>query len=219
MAYIYVITNKTNGKQYVGKTEHGDPTQRFKEHLRESRKERNENRPLHRAINKYGEEGFEFKVLEEVSKEASCQREIFWIDKLNTYGSSGYNATKGGDGSSYLDHQKIIDDYKIFQHAKTVADKNECHESSVRNILKANNIKTVDPSTVHREKFSKSVRMIDIKTGEILQRFPSQMDAARYLIKNEFSKVSRPNSLSSQIGNVAKGKGKTCAGFKWEYDI
>lgn len=219
MAYIYAITNEINGKQYVGKTNYSDPQKRFKEHVRASKREINKNRPLYSAFVKYGLDNFSFTILEEVKEINSCEREKFFISHLNTYGSTGYNATKGGDGSLYLDHQKIIDDYKIFQHVKTVADKNECHESSVRNILKANNIETVDPSTVHREKFSKSVRMIDIKTGETLQRFPSQMDAARYLMENEFSKISRPNSLSSQIGNVAKGKRKTCAGFKWEYDI
>ena len=39
MAYIYVITNQLNGKQYVGKTLN-NPTQRFKEHCRDSKKER-----------------------------------------------------------------------------------------------------------------------------------------------------------------------------------
>ena len=39
MAYIYVITNDINGKQYVGKT-NNNIEERFREHVRDSRKER-----------------------------------------------------------------------------------------------------------------------------------------------------------------------------------
>lgn len=42
MAYIYVITNSVNGKQYVGKT-NGSIEKRFKEHISDSKKERCEN--------------------------------------------------------------------------------------------------------------------------------------------------------------------------------
>ena len=39
MAYIYKITNQINGKSYIGKTEKINPHERFKEHLRECKKD------------------------------------------------------------------------------------------------------------------------------------------------------------------------------------
>ena len=55
--FIYKITNKVNNKIYIGKTM-TSIEKRFQEHIRESRKERAENRPLYRAIRKYGKREF-----------------------------------------------------------------------------------------------------------------------------------------------------------------
>ena len=158
MAYIYVITNKTNQKQYVGKTEHIEPTLRFQEHIKESRQSRNENRPLYSAFKKYGIDNFSFTILEEVSSTEASQKEIYWISKLNTYGSSGYNATLGGDGTSYLDYQKIIKDYKKVGNLREAAKMNDCHVHSVRSILKKFNIPIKTSKEVMVKNFQRKLR-------------------------------------------------------------
>ena len=45
MAYIYLITNKINGKQYVGKTEN-TIDERWREHCNDYQREHCEKRPL-----------------------------------------------------------------------------------------------------------------------------------------------------------------------------
>ena len=61
MAYIYKIINKKNNKIYIGKTEFSIE-KRWKEHLRDSKK--NLDRPLYRAMNKYGIENFDIEQVE-----------------------------------------------------------------------------------------------------------------------------------------------------------
>ena len=54
------------------------------------------NYPLSRGIRKYGEDGYELIVLEEVKDiEKLNEREIYYIKKFNTY-YDGYNQTIGG---------------------------------------------------------------------------------------------------------------------------
>lgn len=74
MAYIYLIANDVNEKCYVGKTEKS-LSRRFQEHCAESKRERNKNRPLYRAMNKYGVEHFSISLLEETNQPE--EREIF----------------------------------------------------------------------------------------------------------------------------------------------
>ena len=71
-------------------------------------------------MNKYGADNFSIKVLEECSPEKSSEREIYWIEKLDTY-HNGYNATLGGDGSHYLDYDKIVSTYKEVGSAQKTA--------------------------------------------------------------------------------------------------
>ena len=74
------ITNKINDKMYVGKTEK-TIEKRFKEHCQDRKK--HPDRPLYRAMNKYGIENFSIHLLEQTDNPE--EREEFWIKKLNTY--------------------------------------------------------------------------------------------------------------------------------------
>lgn len=61
---IYLIFNKINGKQYIGSAVNF--TQRKAEHIRTLRGKRHKNKHLQNAWNKYGEDSFEFSILEYV---------------------------------------------------------------------------------------------------------------------------------------------------------
>ena len=91
--FIYKITNKINGKSYIGKTTFSIQ-KRFQEHLNDSLKERNEKRPLYDAIRKYGKENFFISLVEECDINNLSSREIYWINYYDTF-SNGYNATIG----------------------------------------------------------------------------------------------------------------------------
>lgn len=107
MAFIYKITNNTNSKLYIGKTEK-PIANRFAEHARESTKLRCKNRPLYRAFNKYGLENFSLELIEETNEPEI--REVYWISYFNSY-KNGYNATLGGDGKCYVDRKLVIETY------------------------------------------------------------------------------------------------------------
>ena len=63
MGYIYKITNKVNNKSYIGQTTRDDVTIRWKEHIKNSKRE--ERMVIYRAFRKYGIDNFLFSVLEE----------------------------------------------------------------------------------------------------------------------------------------------------------
>jgi group I intron endonuclease len=123
MAYIYSITNLINKNQYVGKTSKPNPYDRWKQHLQLARSIDNlqENNSAHsmpilRAICKHGAENFKFRVIEECKDDNVSEREIYWIEKLGTYGSGGYNATFGGDGV-----KRAKKDWANHPHSKPVS--------------------------------------------------------------------------------------------------
>jgi len=86
---IYQITNKVNGKMYVGKTTKS-AEERFRRHIINHKTGKTY---LYSAMRKHGVENFVVSVLEE-DVEVIDDRERFWIAKL----SPQYNMTEGGDG-------------------------------------------------------------------------------------------------------------------------
>lgn len=67
MAYIYKITNDINNKVYIGKTNQ-NIQKRFQQHLNDSKRPDIQNRPLYKAMNKYGLQYFHIELIEETDK-------------------------------------------------------------------------------------------------------------------------------------------------------
>lgn len=141
IGYIYKITNKINGKTYVGKTTK-TVLERWKEHLHDSTKERCKNRPLYRAIRKYGTDAFTVETLEEVDLENLSEREMYWIEYFHTY-SNGYNATSGGDGTILYDHDIIAHLLREGKKYQEIVDIVGCCHDTVRFVAKKDNIEYI----------------------------------------------------------------------------
>lgn len=97
MSYcIYIHTNKTNGKVYIGQTSQ-DVNQRWR-----NGKGYINNTLFYRAIEKYGWDGFEHEIIYTgLTKDEANEKEI---EMIAFYGSNnpdkGYNLTTGGDGTN-----------------------------------------------------------------------------------------------------------------------
>lgn len=102
--YIYKVTNKINGKIYIGQTNNFD--KRKQQHEKCYKKE---DCIFHRAIQKYGKENFEWEIINKTtSLEKAYELEKKYIKEYNTFGENGYNMTKGGDGGSMWNARAIV---------------------------------------------------------------------------------------------------------------
>jgi group I intron endonuclease len=95
--YIYKITNKVNGKVYIGKSK--NPEKRWNEHKREARN--NGSSHLYNTMRKIGIENFNFIIIEECGENWQ-EREIYYINKYNSIKPNGYNLAPGGESGPGL---------------------------------------------------------------------------------------------------------------------
>jgi len=104
MKGIYSITNKVNGKIYIGQSQNIEF--RWFQHKNNLNKNKHVNTHLQNAWNKYGEDNFEFCIVEE-SEENLNEKEKHYIKLYNSNAELyGYNLTSGGEGYSLNDDVK-----------------------------------------------------------------------------------------------------------------
>ena len=116
---VYLLTNKINGKRYVGLTKR-TLEERWAQHVSNAKSNVRTSRQLIvRAIKKYGDNNFTTEIIETCEdKKTMCLREIYWIDALKTRadmdGHHGYNLTDGGEGiNGYIPTKESIERYRI----------------------------------------------------------------------------------------------------------
>lgn len=211
MPYIYKITNKVNGKVYIGKTMYSIQ-KRWKEHLKAAKRSNCEKRPLYDAINKYGAENFKIEQIEQIeecSNDILNERERYWIEYYGSF-KNGYNATIGGDGKAYLDYELIYKTYLSTKNMRKTAELCNCHYKTVGHILEIYGI-TKEERIKNGQNSSKAVSghpvaKIDKYTNKIIAVYET------------IAAAEKENPKANQhIGSVCKGKRKTAGGYKWKY--
>lgn len=117
---IYLLTNNINGKIYVGQT--NNFKRRMKEYRVKKITKKSQNYFLMQEIVKYGFENFSMEEIDIAStREELHQKEIEWIDKLNsTDPDIGYNKKTGGSGGTMNIEsiEKMRKTTSLFRHSE-----------------------------------------------------------------------------------------------------
>lgn len=199
---IYLIENKVNGNKYIGQTVM-QLNKRWLAHIQESKTF--SERPLYRAMNKYGLDSFNIKVIEETTEDNLSEREVYWIEYFNSY-NRGYNATTGGE---HPEHSEKTKD-KISQTMSDLSRSDEWKDNisiGLKNKFERGERwgfflnKNVGGTHAKRK-----VQATNITTGETIE-FESTRKAAFEIAGNE--------RYSGNICRAIKDSG-TAYGYKWE---
>lgn len=204
MAFIYCIENTINNKRYVGVTTYSIQ-HRWGEHQRMAQNY-DGNRPLYRAMRKYGVESFVCYLLEECSDDIRWEKEQEWVKKLDTF-YSGYNATQGGDGGSIIEIDK-----ETFLELKN-------QNWSPQEMAEFFNCCT-DTISAYAKKFGVHFRgwtqryAVTAYFQNMTKEFYSVQDAARWVLKQGLSSA-KLESIAINIGRCCKGERRSAYGIKW----
>lgn len=175
--YVYKVTNSSNGKFYIGKT--NDLQKRWYNHVYCALVDK-ESTHFYNAIRKYGAKSFLIETIVECDTEdLALEQEIYWIATLKSNCRDiGYNITNGGDGASGLKHTE--------ETKKKIADAHFgkiCSEETKKRMSEAHRGQTVSQEV--REKISKANsgenngmygRTITEETRKILSEFQSSRE-------------------------------------------
>lgn len=100
--FIYLITNLTNGKSYVGKSV--DPPGRWHDHKKVAlggrEKYPNDFFAVHAALSKYGIDNFSFEIIDQFNneKDAYLAETVMILLACSNLKKYGYNCNLGGEG-------------------------------------------------------------------------------------------------------------------------
>lgn len=207
---IYKITNKIDGKCYIGQTIK-NAEERWREHQTHAfgTHPNDVNKTLYKAIRKYGLENFTFEVLQDniETYEQLDKAEIYWIDFYNSF-IKGYNETFGGQQyHKILPNKEIIEDYYKTRSARKTALNFGIDHSTVDDILNQNNIPrfTFRQSTGQRIKISKE---------SFEKEFDSVKDCAEWFVNNKICKTTKVESARTGLKNA-----RATSGFYYGYLI
>ena len=175
--FIYKITNKVNGKSYIGQTIQ-NVKERFYQHCATKCSQAVLNMVIHKAITKYGKSNFTIEVIEEVESANLNDRERYWIRYYDSY-NNGYNSTEGGqDGIKLfknLDTESIVREYKSGKSLREIgrlfnADKQTIKDLLVRNNINLRTTRTYKLSQKDREDIIKDLSL-GLSRKEIISKW------------------------------------------------
>ena len=217
MGVIYCITNLVNNKMYIGQTSR-ILQERWKDHL-DSMHDLNNQRPLYRAMRKYGIENFSCKIIEQCPNSNLNEREQYWINQKQTwiakYPENGYNLTQGGNNGTKYSYEYIQFLYKNGMTQSEIKQELQCDSWVIRQAILSDQTITKNDKQEHRhiaavngqKSKMKQVQAIDPNTNQIYKKFNSISEASQFFNINHAC-------ISTAI---RKGRPHKCKNYYWQY--
>jgi len=152
---IYKITNKINGKAYIGQTIQ-KVEQRWKEHCKKSKQNIS---AISQALTKYGKENFTFEVIKKdiLNIEELNRLENLYIKLENTMSPFGYNLTEGGLNYIVSDITK--------ERMRNASLGKKLSPETVEKIKMAKEDITYSENSIYRQKLGKLLKNLYIETN------------------------------------------------------
>jgi predicted GIY-YIG superfamily endonuclease len=214
---IYKIQNLLNGKIYIGQSV--DIEKRWSTHKAELKNNYHHNIHLQSAWNKYGENNFEFSIVEECIIDQLNQREIYWISQFNSF-ENGYNLTPGGGNTEAFSKSVIqfdlagneISRYSSVSEAETItgicySQISECcldkRKTAGGYIWQYEDGFTCIPQWHFDSRMFKEICQLT-KEGKLISTFPSAAEAKRVT-----------GVCDTSIIRCCHGKLRTAGGYVW----
>ena len=222
---IYKLTNKYNNKVYIGLTT-STLERRLVQHHYESR--HNVDRPLYRAMRKYGEDAFLAEVIDTASSlDELKEKEKYWIKYYNSYGANGYgyNATTGGDVRTHppVPYLKIdLHNGKILKEYAKAELCNKEHSGATQSADKIMEVQYTDYIFIKKEKVKNFTdEQIKDYAFSLRPKVICQLDKNNNLIRRwiNTSEILKehPDYTKSCIFACLWRKRKTHKKYKWRY--
>ena len=239
--YIYVHINKTNNKVYVGQT-----CQKPERRWGHQGEHYNRNPKFWAAIQKYGWDNFEHRILESnLTLEEANQKEQEWIQYYDSM-ENGYNMQSGGNNyimsqehkdkiSQALKDRKLSEETKkkLSELAKQrTGEKNPFYgkthsEEAKKKISEANKEKVL--SEEHKKKISDAVKgenhpnygkhLSDETKKKIGKGGVIRIEDNKYFCSSNEAAKELGLANGAHIREVCNGKRKTAGSYHWKWSI
>jgi group I intron endonuclease len=165
MYTLYLYTNKTNYKCYIGISK--NIKRRIVEHKRFAGK-----LYFHYALKKHGYDSFYFDILDDTSKtyKELQEKEIYWISYFKDHGIELYNLTNGGDGVCATRTEEWKRKIGLSNKGKTLGRKFIHSEETKKKIGLGNKGKKLSIEQIEKIKLARSKQIMVPKTEEDMKR-------------------------------------------------
>lgn len=213
IGFIYIITNKINGKVYIGQTTQ-QPSKRFGCHF--SRKSSPVS-VMNRVINKYGGDNFDKNILEKIEAKTKkeliyllTEKELFYIKYYNSANRLfGYNL------KSKADEQDIKEQLFNIKSKHAIESKNKMSLNKKRLFTEQKRLNYRNSKLGNKNSmYGKSGKNSPVSRSVI------QLDKNNNFLKEYFSatEASKLTGISQKnISTCCTGKLKSAGGFIWKH--
>ena len=214
---IYCIENAKNHKKYIGQSI--DIYQRWYAHKSKLNMNKHHSHHLQQAWNKYGDNCFNFYIIETCDESLLNEREIYWIKYYNTY-FDGYNETFGGEG--YARQTRKVYQYSLsgefikeWNSVSEIENKLGYNGFTIRNVCNGDEHLSAYGYQWSYKKVDNIGQYYSVSQKKVVYQYNINGDLIR--IYNSIYSVSEYGFSYSNVSKCCNGERITCGGYVWSY--